>query len=380
MAIRDQFGITRVAEVTGLDDLGMPVHSIFRPRSTSMASVHSGKGLTVIDSLASGLAEAIETDCGERFLPADRVEGCFRTLQSEGYPVVRFTEGVPGGGGVPEDVPLEWVWVDDLLADEGERRRLIPLEFVAQGKRRETWRLFDVRISNGLASGNVLEEALCHAIHEVVERDALGIFTFRAKYLDEDVRPSYRRVDLRTLPNACRALVEKVRASGRGLCLVDATTDLDIPVIFCAMTSDHGPCVGFGAHLDAEVAVLRAFTEAVQTSALNIQGSREDLGEREPRIYDHSQAFASRRGRQVAHDRTFPETRFSDIHSRSHEYVDQDLDDLLDCLRLRGVDRVYACEISDPSCRGFSVARVVIPALEDFRLDNVGRRRVRYGV
>jgi ribosomal protein S12 methylthiotransferase accessory factor len=345
-----------------------------------MASVHSGKGLTTVDSLASGLAEAIETDCGERFHPADRVEGCFRSLQSDGYPVVRFTEGVPGGHGLPEDVPLEWVWVDDLLATESERRCLIPIEFVAQGKRRETWRLFDVRISNGLASGNVLEEALCHAIHEVVERDALGMFTFRAKYLDEDVRPSYRRVDLRTLPSSGRALVEKVRASGRGVCVIDATTDLDIPVAFCAITSDYGPCVGFGAHLDAEVAVLRALTEAVQTSALNIQGSREDLGERDPRIYDHSQAFAAMRGRQVVQDRTYPEKRFSDIRSQSNAYVDQDLADLLDRLRLRGVAHVYACDLSDPSCPDFSVVRVVIPTLEDFRLDNVGRRKLRYGV
>ena len=35
--------------------------------------------------------------------------------------------------------------------------------------------LFPYSHTNGLASGNVLEEAICHALCEVIERDAVSI-------------------------------------------------------------------------------------------------------------------------------------------------------------------------------------------------------------
>src|SRR5262245_23952282 len=75
LALRGHYGITRVSDVTGLDDLGVPIHIAVRPRSISSTSVHSGKGVTSADSLTSALAEAIEIDCAERFAPADLEHG-----------------------------------------------------------------------------------------------------------------------------------------------------------------------------------------------------------------------------------------------------------------------------------------------------------------
>jgi len=379
-SIRHHFGITRIAEISGLDNLGIPIHSVFRPRSTSMSSVQSGKGITVADSLASGLAEAIETDCAERFSPADRIAGCYRDLRAAGHPVARFRSGLPGGRGIPDDLVLDWVWADDLLAAAGERHCRIPLELVAQGARRDGWRLFDIRVSNGLASGNVLEEAICHAIEELIERDAAGIFTFRTKYLEHDVRPSYRRIALGSLPSSGAALVARIRDSGRSVVLIDGTTDLGVAVVFCVIESHLGPCLGCGASLDAEVAVTRALTEAAQSSAGSIQGAREDLASRDPRIFDHSQGFDTFRGRQLIRDRAHAERPFAALPSRHNDYVDQDLSDLLELLRRHGTEHVYCCEIADPNLRDFAVARVVIPGLEDLRLDTIGARRLHHAL
>src|ERR1700742_693684 len=52
-------GITRVANVTGLDTIGIPVVMVCRPNARSL-SVSQGKGLTLDAAKASGLMESIE--------------------------------------------------------------------------------------------------------------------------------------------------------------------------------------------------------------------------------------------------------------------------------------------------------------------------------
>ena len=51
-------GITRIANVTGLDRLGIPVVMVCRPNSRSIA-VSQGKGLDLDSAKASGLMEAL---------------------------------------------------------------------------------------------------------------------------------------------------------------------------------------------------------------------------------------------------------------------------------------------------------------------------------
>src|SRR5207249_2958495 len=59
------FGITRLADVTGLDRIGLPVFQAIRPLSRSV-SVAQGKGLTADAARASALMEAVETWHAER--------------------------------------------------------------------------------------------------------------------------------------------------------------------------------------------------------------------------------------------------------------------------------------------------------------------------
>ena len=51
--LRRQFGITRVADVTGLDRVGLPVVMVVRPESLSLC-VAQGKGLDRASAAASG--------------------------------------------------------------------------------------------------------------------------------------------------------------------------------------------------------------------------------------------------------------------------------------------------------------------------------------
>src|SRR5215207_10216319 len=53
-------GITRIANVTGLDNIGIPVVMVCRPNSRSL-SVSQGKGMTLSSAKASGLMESVES-------------------------------------------------------------------------------------------------------------------------------------------------------------------------------------------------------------------------------------------------------------------------------------------------------------------------------
>ena len=58
-------GITRVADVTRLDTIGLPVVVVHRPNVRSL-SVSQGKGVSLAAAKASGLMEAIELYFGAR--------------------------------------------------------------------------------------------------------------------------------------------------------------------------------------------------------------------------------------------------------------------------------------------------------------------------
>src|ERR1700691_6759956 len=58
--LRSSFGITRVANLTGLDRTGIPVIMVCRPNARSTAVFH-GTGIDLAAAKASGIMEAIET-------------------------------------------------------------------------------------------------------------------------------------------------------------------------------------------------------------------------------------------------------------------------------------------------------------------------------
>src|SRR6266436_3314109 len=60
-----RFGITRLAETTGLDCIGIPVWAAVRPNALTL-SVCQGKGITDAAAQASALMEAAEVATAER--------------------------------------------------------------------------------------------------------------------------------------------------------------------------------------------------------------------------------------------------------------------------------------------------------------------------
>lgn len=262
-------GITRFAELTGLDTLGIPVFAAVRPLGRSL-STQQGKGASPLAAKVSALMESLETWTAEQLAPT--VRGSYRRLRAGAVPPIDVRR-------LPRprqrlDLAATWRWVEgrDLATD---RPVLVPFECVTLDTTFTKPPVFDVS-SNGLASGNVLAEAILHGLCEVLERDAEA--AWRRTGGD-------RRLVLDTVDDPlCRGLIERIVATGARVFVWDLGAT-ELAAIGCAIVEDPrepswrdlGCYQGFGAHLVPEVAIARALTEAAQTRLTYIAGARDDF-------------------------------------------------------------------------------------------------------
>jgi YcaO-like protein with predicted kinase domain len=266
--LQKRAGITRIAELTGLDTLGIPVFAAIRPMGLSL-STQQGKGVTPLAARVSALMESLETWSAERVaLPV--VRGSYRKLRDRCVDVRRLARARKR-----LDLDARWDWVEgtDITRDVPV---LVPREAVTLDTTFTRPPVFDIS-SNGVASGNVLVEAIVHGLAEVIERDAEAAWRRaggdRRIVLDSIVDP------------ACRALIDRIVATGARVFVWDLAGDTGVCAIGAAIMEDPrepawralGFYQGFGAHLVPEIAIARAITEAAQTRVTYIAGGRDDF-------------------------------------------------------------------------------------------------------
>ena len=118
-------GITRVANVTGLDSVGIPVVMVCRPNSRSVA-VSQGKGIDLASARASGLMEASELYHAETITLPLRL-ATYEELRYQ-HNVIEIEE-LPRGSGSRFHPNLRLLWCEghDLLSGENV---FVPYEMV----------------------------------------------------------------------------------------------------------------------------------------------------------------------------------------------------------------------------------------------------------
>ena len=165
------FGITRLARLTGLDEVGIPVWAAIRPNAATLA-VSQGKGVDDDAAAASAMMEAIEVATAERRdLP--RLTLSPRAMAASGRRAAQLTELLRVGASPPApDEPIDWIEGFDLMDDAPV---WVPLDAVRLGEAAAQARYW--QSTDGLASGNVLWEAAFHGLCERVERDALTLWS-----------------------------------------------------------------------------------------------------------------------------------------------------------------------------------------------------------
>jgi YcaO-like protein with predicted kinase domain len=265
-------GITRLADVTRLDRIGIPVWQAVRPASRNLA-VSQGKGATPAAARASAAMEAVELWHAEDLGHLPCLSMSLREMRYDNaipHPSLRWTFQPPGAAGVP----IEWV---SARSRTGKRdgwlpRQMLELDFTERPDL--PLRLFRLT-SNGLASGNCLEEALLHGVCELVERHALHLLEGLEGELDRKIPLREDSLEVSWL----REPIERIRAAGMKLALSDITWEAGIPVALADLSAPDIPNVwrGSGCHPDPAVALSRAITEAAQSRLTYISGARDDL-------------------------------------------------------------------------------------------------------
>jgi YcaO-like protein with predicted kinase domain len=353
-------GITRVADVTGLDSIGIPVVMVCRPNARSV-SVAQGKGLDLNAARASGLMESIEHWHAEHIvLPlqlatATELATRQRLVDTAGLPRLSISS-------FHAHRKLLWIEGEDLV-DGGPR--WLPLEVVHTDY---TLPLPPgsgcfLTTSTGLASGNHRLEAVLHGLYEAIERDAVALWSAAAPAHRDDTR-----VDLDTVDDpACRELLARFARAGVAVGVWDASSELGLPV-FVAKIVDREPdpwravhvSGGQGCHRSRAIALSRALTEAAQSRLTAIAGARDDI---ERSCYERMRAprqIAAAIAELAAPGALRPFTASADSFSQRFE---DDLDAVLAALRGAGLTEVVVVDLTRPEL-GLPVVRVVVPGLE----------------
>jgi ribosomal protein S12 methylthiotransferase accessory factor len=350
-----RLGITRVADLTGLDRIGIPVMAAYRPDARSVA-VSLGKGATPAAARASAIMESIELWHAEHPV----LEQLWGTADELGARrrLADWHRLAMNGTGFFAGTPTSWVTATSLL--DGEPL-LVPFETVhTDGSVPEPagsgW--FQCT-SNGLASGNVVAEAQVHALCELIERDAVTLW--RAKSAAASTL-----IAQHTVTHAdCHALIERFETADMSVLLHDATTDIGIPVVVCSVLderADPGLQMGMGCHPSRAVAIARALTEAAQSRLTLISGARDDL---------FREKYASARGTNLIRqfrdwagaaqhpDRAVALDSLPDLATDS---LESDRDLVVAMLQARGLHPCWVDLTQHES--GIAVGRALVPGLE----------------
>ncbi len=338
-------GVSRIADVTALDRIGIPVYQAVRPASRNLC-VSQGKGVTAAAARVGAAMEAVELWHAERLDHLPQVSMSLREMQ-RANPIATLELPWSPGAIYLDAAPFSWV---ELVALTGGGpgwlpRRMLELDFT---ERAALAPVLFCRTSNGLASGNTREEAVLHGLCELIERHALCLVQLgslsKAAVREESVESDY-----------CRELIRRLRAAGARLALWDATWAVGVPVVSAQVVLPDLPRVwaGSGCHPDRDVALSRALTEAAQSRLTFISGARDDLPGSEDR---HPPHIAFEHFVEPAGERDFDA-----LPTGAGESVADDLDWVLGRLAACG-HRAYAVDLTRPEI-GVPVVRSFVPHL-----------------
>lgn len=359
------FGITRLSRLTALDGLGIPVWNAVAPNAKSIV-INQGKGITDIDAKVSAAMEALERAvAGRPDVPTNRAS--WRELEHAGQTVETLNCLVAHGqDDVRPDDQLEWVAGLNLITG---CETLVPFDAVVLDATASQSRFW--QSSDGLASGNTIDEASLHAVLERIERDAYILWQVMSDAgriacgvdplsLDEDVVAQLR---------------ERVARAGLILRLFDITSDIGIPCYSALLAPANileirqprylDVTHGSGAHPNPVRAVIRAITEAAQARLTFISGARDDI---HPDTFQRPLSGETRHLLSSAPTKAFTGSRPS---ARGAPAL---LAHTLDHLRNAGIASVLSVALTDKTTP-FSVVKILAPELENPE----GHRKRRFG-
>ena len=401
-------GITRISDITYMDRLYIPNYCTILPNTEDSIWVYGGKGITKKHAKTSALMESIERYSSlQSTYSKGFIQGTYLDLSKSHNKVLHPDEVLEPVEEIYDDKEsiIDFLQGFDLLNNEEVLvpAQLVLSKFLAQPP---SICAFPYSHTNGLASGNVLEEAICHALCEVIERDAVSIADLCASSIPysllQNIISKLKKLDnesykLNQIPEdkfiddssiftdvniselagdfgPIKFLVKKFTNAGLSLLIKDITQqDIGIPTFVASnvewINSSYGYFAqGYGTHPDAKIALIRAITELSQTRAANIQGARDDSRKikykENDEIYKRKWQFMSSSQNYKNNKKTI---MFSEIKSYVKKDILEDIKLILTRLKKAGLKRAIIVDLTNPNV-GIPVVRVIVPGLETFEI------------
>lgn len=339
----------------------------------------AGKGISDAQARASALCEALERDSSLFTGREYRIRAAYRDLGAEAihprdcmlFSERQYRERAAWNARrsrynwVPEpfddDRAVDWSPVWSLTE---RRHKYLPTQYLyfqaPAGAEDRTF--YCVGCSNGNASGNNREEAVLQGFCELVERDAVGIWWYNRL-----PRPG---VDLDSFGEPYLLdLVAYYDARGRDTWALDLTADLGIPAFVAVARRREGEeriLFGFGCHLDARIALQRAFAEMNQMLGMIV-----DLDEPRPGglLLDEETRAWLRGARLADHPYLAPAAgpaprRRQDFPPLASGDLLQDIETCRGLVEARGLEMLVH-DLTRPGI-GLPVVKVIVPGLRHF--------------
>ncbi len=346
----------------------------------SLRNASCGKGISDIQAKTSALCEAIERHSGEFTGVEYRKTASYRDFAPDEaiHPntVMRFSDAqyrereawnarkskfncVPEP--LDDDARIDWSPAWSLTH---ECHKYLPTQLVYYQAKAgaDCDKFYSVGCSNGNASGNNLEEAILQGFFELVERDAVALWWYN--------RLRKPGVDVASFGEPYLLdLIAYYDTLGRDAWALDLTTDLGIPAFAAVSRSRNGAeqriLFGLGCHLDARIALQRAFAEMNQ-----MLGMAEGGGEDGKLAVEDDETLAWLKTATVANqpymvpDDGVPPKRRDDYAIQHNGDMLADLDLCRRIVEERGMEMLVLDQTR--SDVGMPVAKVIVPGLRHF--------------
>jgi ribosomal protein S12 methylthiotransferase accessory factor len=374
-ALAQQFmprlGISRVTQITRMDRLGLPVFASIRPRGLTLR-VHAGKGIAEIDAKVGALMEAIEFAVAEPKASAWQMQNLpvgalLKQLPEE----IRFVDFAPLCGvaiTAEDNVPC----VECLELGSGKTAWL-PAQLVFMPFFPDDGPNLFGSSTNGLASGNTVDEATVHGLLEVLERDAIAM---------NGPRDRSRWIAPQNFPEPFFSLCQTWQKTGVDISVRFLPNAFDLPCFQAILHESDSATVnlagGYGLHVDPVIALSRAICEAAQSRLSHIHGGRDDITDFYKKYKDLEPALRKTQEAGLVarlNNEVLPFRLADLVHEHPEDNISQQLARLLTRLADRGFKHVYR-HVFDAALPGLAVVKIIVPKCEqmDQNLPRVGPR------
>jgi len=355
---KEEIGVTRLADITHLDNIGIPVYCSYRPRAF-LLQANAGKGVSHEQAKCSAMMEALEYKHFEQ-LSDDMVvaRGSYADLSIARPDALSYEDlGASVSAFYSDRLPLKWVEMENIL---NGAHHICPVDSIYMCNR-----AYVSAHTNGLASGNTNREAILHSIYEIVERDAYAQILVGGKL---DVRGVGKSIRLSSIEDeTIGGLVDKISASGSQLHLILLPSSIAVYSFWAIIIDEYSLMpvgsfnIGMGCHAHPVAAAVRAITEAAQSRLIYIHGNREDIR--------HKAVFSKGFSVSASIPRFFKSLQQFDFNDLCSEIspclsasVDVTLSLVIEQLAQRGFNGIYTHILRDES-RTFSVVKTFIPGM-----------------